>query len=72
MSYCRSCKARVIWATTAAKGKAICLDAELVAGGNIELVAGVAQVVKPSADVRRYRAHFASCPNAQQHRKARA
>jgi hypothetical protein len=72
VSLCSSCSARVIWATTAANRKPICLDPELVAGGNIELVAGVAQVVKPSPDVRRYRSHFASCPNAAQHRKARA
>jgi hypothetical protein len=69
MSSCRSCRARVLWVNTAATGKLMCLDVELVAGGNIELVAGVANVVKPSQDVRRYRSHFASCPNAAQHRK---
>jgi hypothetical protein len=70
MSQCSSCRARVIWATTAANNKPICLDAELVGGGNVELVAGVATVVKPSPDVRRYRAHFASCPNAVHHRRS--
>lgn len=73
MSACRSCGKPILWATTA-KGKAIPLDAEPTALGNIELRSGVAHYVTPDVNAvgaLRYTAHFAQCPNAKSHRKSR-
>lgn len=66
----RGCGAPVIWATTP-RGKNIPLDPEPVAGGNLELRAGIAMVVTADPEVRRYRSHFASCPKAGELRAPR-
>lgn len=68
---CRSCKARIRWVKTE-HGKQMPVDAEPVAGGNIELHDGVARIVSPNPLVRRYISHFATCPDARSHRKANA
>lgn len=70
MDECRSCKAKIRWAKTAT-GKAIPLDAEPVADGNMVLADGVAMVctnpeIMPTSP--RYKTHFATCPNASKHR----
>ena len=73
MSACRSCGASITWATTA-KGKAIPLDVEPRADGNIEVRAGIAHYVTPDLNAvgtRRYVSHFSTCPQAKSHRKAR-
>ena len=70
MSGCSKCPAPIAWAFTA-NGKRMPLDAEPVAGGNIEIKDGVAQYVKPEPGVRRYVSHFVTCPAAAQFRKAR-
>jgi hypothetical protein len=72
VSRCNSCQAAIIWATTA-KGKAMPLDVEPSASGNIELRSGIAHFVTPdqSALGPRYISHFATCVNARQHRKSR-
>jgi len=70
MSHCRTCKARIIWAISRSHAP-MPLNPEPVAGGNIELVAGVANVVSSNPDVRRYVSHFATCAQADEHRKAR-
>jgi hypothetical protein len=70
VSQCSSCRAAIIWATTP-RGKNISLDVAQVAGGNVELRSGVAFVVKPEPGVVRYRSHFATCPNAGEHRQPR-
>lgn len=70
MSTCRSCGAEIKWAKTTT-GKSIPLDPHPHADGNIELVNGVAYVKGRSddpADVRHI-SHFATCPNANRHRK---
>jgi hypothetical protein len=71
VSACRSCNARIRWVKTEG-GKQMPVDAELVAGGNIELRNGLAVYVAPVAQVRRYVSHFATCPNAKQHRRPNA
>lgn len=75
MPTCKTCGAKIVWVETEA-GKSIPLDAEKVLGGNVEveggLVGGIARVVKPEPDVLRYVSHFATCPHARAHRKARA
>lgn len=68
---CRSCGAAILWATTE-KGKAMPLDAEPAENGNINLVGGVAKVVKPGEmlpGIPLYLSHFATCPNSVMHRK---
>lgn len=79
MNTCRSCGARIRWATTA-NGNRMPIDDEPVPDGNIVLsdptpgaYAPVALLVDPDApmldDPPRFVAHFATCPNADQHRK---
>jgi len=60
-SYCRSCGAAVVWATTLG-GKRIQLDIDSVPPeqrGDRALV----------FDYQKHRAHFATCPQAKQWRK---
>jgi hypothetical protein len=82
MSRCSSCGAPILWARTE-RGKRIPLDREPFAGDDPrglfvlrELGRGVvgplALAVTPAAfaDEPRYRAHFASCPQAAEHRRS--
>jgi hypothetical protein len=75
MTRCRACKAPITWATTEA-GRLIPLDAEPAPNGNIVLVDDVALVLTPAvlarlADEReRYQPHFATCPYANEFRRA--
>ena len=78
MSRCKSCCAPIRWARTAA-GKPIPLDLEPVPGGNIQLRDGVARVltpieamIEPLEGGPRFLSHFATCPYADEHRKARS
>ena len=71
---CRTCKQPVRWARTE-RGNAIPLDPAPAANGSIRLRAGVAIVV-PEADRAElagelYLSHFATCPDAAQHRRPR-
>jgi hypothetical protein len=70
MSACSSCKQRIIWAKTAS-GKAIPLNPDPQPGGNLELKDGVARVVQPHPAVKLYVSHFATCAQADAHRKGR-
>ena len=75
---CSSCPAIVIWAETE-KGKRMPVDAKPVPNGNIYLVhrgqrkAPLAVHAKfdriDGQKIPKYRAHFASCPNASRHRR---
>jgi hypothetical protein len=77
-SHCRSCGAVIIWAETE-KGKSIPIDPTPTEDGNIRLVvreqpqSPIAIVVtKPeNRDTDMFKSHFATCPNASKHRKAR-
>lgn len=69
MSRCRSCSAEITWAVTA-KGRRIPLDAVPTSNGTLLLRNGKAEsAVGAEPDEPRYTAHFATCPNAAQHRK---
>lgn len=71
-SKCRTCLKPIKWAKTE-QGRNMPLDPDPVAGGNIELINGIAYVRGVSdnpADVRHV-SHFATCPGAQHHRRRR-
>ena len=73
LANCRSCHASIIWAKTHA-GKAMPVDAEPVANGNIALGIGDPPLlsVNPPDFVKgpRYVSHFVTCKFAVRHRKA--
>lgn len=82
MSTCRSCDAEVIWARSSSTGHLMPVDAQPVDGGNVLLSTGpgvrIATVVGKKAqpnlfgdDGPRYTSHFATCPNADTHRRSR-
>lgn len=55
---CKSCRKQIIWFKTAA-GKNMPVDADTVEPSDTEM------------DLSRHQSHFASCPQAQQHRMPR-
>lgn len=69
---CSSCQAPILWARTE-RGARMPLDRDMVFGGNVDLdaLAEVARVVQPDPNMRRYTSHFATCPNATEHRRSR-
>ena len=73
-SRCRSCGAHVIWAKTQS-GKNIPVDLQEIVGGNLRILdvpsGKFAKVIQAKPDVKAYRTHFASCPNADGHRRNR-
>ena len=75
MSQCRSCDAEIIWAKTLPNGKNIPVDPVPVKGGNIqlELIGGKQRaIIHPSdPEITRHVSHFATCPNAKEHRRDR-
>jgi len=84
-SKCRSCHAEVLWVVWPASGKRMPVDAEpdmrpLPKGGDIvltvhggafgELRAEKFNTRAHDTKRNRYTSHFATCPNADEHRKA--
>lgn len=76
---CRSCGALIFWARTSS-GKSMPIDAMPTSDGNIELGTDPG-TMETTAHVRdgswpegltgeRYTSHFATCPQAAQHRRA--
>lgn len=61
---CRSCGASIIWAITK-NGKRIPLDAK----PEVRMVLEEHEDTPVARSVEAFTAHFASCPNAAQHRK---
>lgn len=72
MTNCKSCGATIFWARTEA-GKLIPINSEQVDGGNIVLMdnGNTAMVVQTDAATKRHVSHFATCPCAATHRRAR-
>lgn len=73
---CRSCGAAILWTKTAATGATIPLDAEPSKDGNMVIIEGKAHInrgsmFEPIWKGPRYKAHFATCPNAKKHRRKR-
>lgn len=77
---CNSCHAPIVWALTVA-GKRMPVDAEPVEHGNLHLYEPVTDPDSPRVifhdagcgdfDDPLYTSHFATCPNANQHRRSR-
>jgi hypothetical protein len=76
-SACRSCGAPIIWALTR-NDKRMPIDVGPVEGGNVEIVARdtrrdvpyvVVHAQPPMGVDKLYMSHFATCPNAETHRK---
>lgn len=89
MSACRSCGAAIWWGITAA-GKAMPIDVEPTADGNVvrtgQMLPSRNGDYLPEVEVRavepqpfdapednapRFTSHFATCPHADEHRRAR-
>lgn len=74
MSACTSCGAAVVWARWSVSGKWTPVDAIPVSSGNLALEAGRVHLYTPD-DARlqreRYTSHFATCPDADEHRAPR-
>jgi len=74
---CSSCGAPIVWATMAT-GSRMPVDFEPSEGANVVLFDGpsglMGVVVHGNAFAHkpRHRSHFATCPNADEHRRARA
>jgi hypothetical protein len=68
VSTCRSCHAPVEWVSTAA-GRYMQLDPGLHDDGNLAI--GPDGRAHATDDRPARRSHFASCPNAEQHRRRR-
>lgn len=74
---CRSCGAAIVWCKTA-NGKTMPVDAEPADSGNVRVADGIATVLG-ALEVHAARAagealrlsHFASCPQAAEHRRTR-
>lgn len=70
-AHCSSCKARILWGRTS-KGQSMPVDAEPVGDGEWLLERGELVHHGNGASLfitLRYRSHFATCPQADQHRK---
>lgn len=63
---CGSCGAPLEWAKTL-RGRSIPVDPETVESGNLRVVDGIAYFGSPGSGDRV--SHFATCPNADQHRR---
>lgn len=75
MAACRSCQASVFWRRNIATGKAIPIDRQPSAEGNVVLVGeDQCRFLKKGEDaqVTTYTSHFATCPEAARHRKPKA
>lgn len=71
---CRSCGAVIYWVRTEATDALMPIDAVPVDDGNVVLVNEKARYMKgdlfeAKTEGPRYKSHFATCPNAKQHRK---
>lgn len=71
MAACRSCGASIFWAMTES-GKSMPIDQRPDPNGNIVLDENNVAAVMAPAEARgrrRFTSHFATCPNANQHRR---
>ena len=67
---CKSCGARIIWAITG-NGKKMPVDAKPTDKGNIVLEGEEPVAVYVDPGTGTHTSHFATCPNAAEHRKSK-
>ena len=69
---CKSCGALIFFARTG-YGKLMPIEAQPCPEGNVVIEEGMAMVIRDGIDLfedrPRYKSHFATCPNAAQHRR---
>lgn len=70
MATCKSCDAPIIWVQTAS-GKLMPLDAKPERRFVLGAAAGHGDGTRTAQSAETYTSHFATCPQADQHRKAR-
>ena len=75
MSCCKACGAPILWAIASESNRRIPLDPEPVPNGNLRVEEGpgglqVAYYEAARTDVVRHKAHFATCPKADEMRRA--
>ena len=73
LGICRTCRQPILWAVTTT-GRRIPVDVHPTERGNLTLVTDGHQLiagVHVDADGPRYLSHFATCKDANRHRKAR-
>ena len=68
---CKSCSQPVLWCLTKNE-KPMPVNPTPILNGNLDLVGDHALYVKPDPAVARYVSHWATCPNADQHRREKA
>lgn len=69
-SECRSCDASIVWMRTV-NDKNIPVDTDTVDEENLEWTTGDHGNQVPVFDPSEHTSHFATCPNADQHRRSR-
>lgn len=72
MSACRTCGAEVVWAIWEKTGKRAPFNLAPVEGGNVLLLPGeppAARFVGAAAGLPLFVCHFATCPDAEEHRR---
>ncbi|MGH9001955.1 MAG: hypothetical protein ACRDYV_02390 [Acidimicrobiia bacterium] len=73
---CRSCGAPVLWVRMAGTGRWMPLDQDPDPRGTVYLAGGKGRTLAPGATPATggptYRSHFASCPDADHHRRMEA
>jgi len=69
-SRCRSCGAAIIWCETG-HGKKMPVDARTTEAGNLVLEGQEPTAVYVDPGTGTHTSHFATCPHADKHRKAR-
>ena len=74
---CRTCNAPIIWVYMAASGRLMPLDDKPADDGTVWIVdgkgvtAGNVSMFEDMLQGPKYKSHFATCPQAQEHRKAK-
>jgi hypothetical protein len=72
LNRCKSCRRAVQWVEMASSGKRMPLDVAPAANGTIVIGADGKGYVDRNPGRAKFDSHFATCPNAQQHRRARS
>ena len=73
MAFCKTCGARFDWYRNADTGKFMPVEPEPRDDGNVQIdvVANTASVVAPGSHAPLYMSHFATCKQADAHRRRR-